>query len=648
MVGTVIENYKIVSVLGEGGMGTVYKAFDIKLERYIAIKILNQQALKNPQFIERFKREAKNQAKLNHPNIVPVYGFTEFQDLLGIVMEYISGETLEHLIERKGKLELPEAIGIFKQVLLGVAFAHSKGFVHRDLKPSNIIINMEGIAKIMDFGISKSLHDVKGITKTGTKLGTILYMSPEQIKAQDPTLQSDIYSLGITFYEMLCGKTPFEAPTDFHIMEAHLKKKPTKLSTQLDTIPPVVDDVLSKALSKSTLRRFHSCEEFAAELDTIPLSPYKALKLKRKTRQKTAQISERPRRRYKFKNFFKKLKMIGLILVGTTLFAVLCFFIYQQVSNLLIPVEKKNQKLFDEGTNPYSSNPSYLKRSSWKSIDCPVIADLNGVTFINDSIGFACGTNSAIIKTKDGGKSWNAVHYKDSSATYYDIKFFNSRIGIIVGEKGAILLSENGGANWFPVKSDVSESLFGIKLLPNSNIGFIVGGNGIILKTIDSGLNWKRVLSPSRNLLYSLDFISKTEGFAVGWNGELLKTMDQGDTWNKMDQLSYSYFRDIRFANNDLGIIVGGGGEIFRTSNGGANWEKISSGTISGLYSISFLDEKNGLVLGTKGGIYVTDDGGENWKSTSSGRFEALTQASVLPSKKVVVVGYNGAILLSQ
>ena len=117
MVGSVIENYKIVSVLGEGGMGIVYKGFDLKLERYIALKILNQQALKNPQFIERFKREAKNQAKLNHPNIVPVYGFTEGYGALGIVMEYIAGETLEHLIERKGKLKVPEAYLCFLRFL---------------------------------------------------------------------------------------------------------------------------------------------------------------------------------------------------------------------------------------------------------------------------------------------------------------------------------------------------------------------------------------------------------------------------------------------------------------------------------------------------------------------------------------------------
>ena len=221
MVGGIIENYKIISVLGEGGMGIVYKGFDLKLERYVAIKILNSQALLNPQFVARFKREAKNQAKLNHPNIVPVYGFAEANRTLGIVMEYVEGETLENIIERNGKLGLLESLNVLKQILAGADYAHSKGFVHRDLKPSNIIISTEGVAKIMDFGISKSMFESQGITKTGTKIGTILYMSPEQIKAMEPTAQSDIYSIGISIFEMLRGKTPFDVGNEFQIMEAH-------------------------------------------------------------------------------------------------------------------------------------------------------------------------------------------------------------------------------------------------------------------------------------------------------------------------------------------------------------------------------------------------------------------------------------------
>ena len=645
MVGSVIDNYKIVSILGEGGMGIVYKGFDIKLERFVAIKILDQQALKNSKFIERFKREAKNQAKLNHPNIVPVYGFTEFNGLLGIIMEFVAGETLEHVIERKSNLELAEAIGILKQILLGVGFAHSKGYIHRDLKPSNIIINYEGVAKIMDFGISKSLNDVKAITKTGTKLGTVLYMSPEQIKAQEPTIQSDIYSLGITFYEMLCGKTPFEAPTDFHIMEAHLKKNPLKLTSILDNIPPDVDIVLNKALSKTVAKRYQTCEEFSVDLDSIPLTPFKS---KKKTKRITKQKFARRKPKFRVKKFFRRLKTIALSILGLVVFAALSYFIYQQVSQLLASSGQQVQKLIDNGKDIYSSNPSYVNKSNWKAVTCPVAADLYGLVFLNGRDGFACGTNSALIKTTDGGKSWKAIPVKVANNTFYDIKFFNELNGIITGSNGTLLLTTDGGNFWNRVDTGVNETMFAIKILPNSSIGFLVGGNGTILKTTDSGYSWKRVLSPSRNLLYDVDFSSNTVGFAVGWNAELLKSTDQGISWVKMNQAGDSYFRSICFADSSLGIIVGGGGEILRTTDGGSNWNVISSGTISGLYSVSFTDSKNAFILGSKGEILVTDDGGSKWKSTSSGKFVALTRMFVLPSKKMVVIGYNGTILLSQ
>ena len=641
MVGEVIENYKIVSVLGEGGMGVVYKGFDLKLERFIALKILNEQALKNPRFVERFKREAKNQAKLNHPNIVPVYGFTEGKGLLGIVMEFVAGITLEQMIEHKGKLDLGESIDILKQVLAGVGYAHSKGFIHRDLKPSNIIINQSSVPKIMDFGISKSLNDVKGLTKTGTKLGTLLYMSPEQIKAQEPTIQSDIYSLGITFYEMLSGKTPFDGPTDFHIMEAHLKKNPRKLSNQFDSLPSSVDVVLSKALSKSTSRRFQTCEEFTADLNSISLKPSKK---PRRTKKVTKQIKSKlkPRR------FLKRLKIFIISVFAIAVFAALSYFVYQQVSELFPSNWTKDLKLFSNKTNTDKSYSTTLSQSGWESVECPCITDLYGVAFINDSVGFACGTNSAIIKTTDGGKKWTAVSYKKSSTTYFGIDFFNDNIGIVAGENGRILITYDGGRNWLFVKTDVKESLFGIKILPNTNIGFMVGANGIIIKTTDFGSSWKKVISPSRNLLYSLDFPTKEIGFSVGWNGEMLKTTDAGITWNRMNQLSDSYLHSISFYNKYLGFIVGGGGRIFKTADGGIHWKEVSSATITGLYSVLISDPNNGIIVGSKGEILTTNDGGNDWKINISRELGALTQIAILPSKKIIVVGNNGTILLNQ
>lgn len=265
MVGAIVGSYKIISKLGEGGMGVVYKALDLKLERFVALKILNAQTSQSAQFIERFKREARNQAKLNHPNIIPVYGFIDEQGYLGIAMEYVDGETLEQIIDRKGSLELGETLDILQQILRGVGYAHQKGFIHRDIKPSNVMMDSDGVAKIMDFGISKSIYE-KGITKTGTKIGTLLYMSPEQINAEEPTRQSDIYSIGITFYEMLSGITPYESGTEFEIMQGHLKKPAPKLAATIPGLPPMVDKIIAKALEKDQAKRFGSCDDFLQEI----------------------------------------------------------------------------------------------------------------------------------------------------------------------------------------------------------------------------------------------------------------------------------------------------------------------------------------------------------------------------------------------
>ncbi len=251
MIGKRILNYQIISLLGEGGMGSVYKAYDIQLERYVAIKVINPKLIKDPIVVERFRVEAKNQAKLNHPNIVTVYGFLETKDATGIVMEFVDGSTIGQLISTYGRLDLIFALRVLQQVLVAVDYAHSMGFIHRDLKPSNIIIDRSGMVKIMDFGISKSLNENKDLTRIGFNIGTPFYMSPEQIKNLEPTPQTDIYSLGITLYEMLSGSPPFNFNSVYEIYDAHLKLIPKKLSELIPEIPEEVDKLILRALKRS-------------------------------------------------------------------------------------------------------------------------------------------------------------------------------------------------------------------------------------------------------------------------------------------------------------------------------------------------------------------------------------------------------------
>ena len=200
---TILRDYQIIDELGKGGMGTVYLAEDQMLRRKVAIKVLNPILTDDAQFTERFRHEARVQASLIHSNIVTLYNFFEEDGYYCMVMEYAEGETLKEKIQKEGAIEEERALKIFRQMLEGVGYAHEKGIIHRDIKPSNIIIDSRDRVKIMDFGIAKILGD-RGMTKTGTKLGTIYYMSPEQIRAEkDIDQRTDIYSLGITLYEMV-------------------------------------------------------------------------------------------------------------------------------------------------------------------------------------------------------------------------------------------------------------------------------------------------------------------------------------------------------------------------------------------------------------------------------------------------------------
>ena len=631
MTGNIIEHYKIVSVLGEGGMGIVYKAFDLKLERYVAVKILSKEAQNNPQFISRFKREAKNQAKLTHPNIVPVYGFTEERNMLGIVMEFVEGETLENIIQKKSRLELKEALQIVKQILEGAAYAHLKGFVHRDIKPSNIIITPEGVVKIMDFGISKSVNDSKGITKTGTKIGTILYMSPEQIKAIDLTNQSDIYSIGITFYEMLAGKTPFDSSTEFEIMEGHLKKSPPKIFDVVGGFSNEIDLIINKSLNKSLNKRYQNCEEFQDDLNKLSLKMTTAETKSTTKFEKKSKVKRKPN---------IKIRSYIYTLVFLVFISGLFYFVYSTIEDFW--KKSKNGNFLNSDLS--DSKTTQTKFSDWRQIQCPLSNTLNSVYFLTDSVGFACGNNGAIIETADGGKNWNILS-DSSSINLYDITFVNNDNGFIVGSNGTILITNNGGNKWVKYANLTSEALFKVYFLNDNKSGFIIGANGTIFKTYDAGLNWVQVNSPSNEILYDIDFIDNNIGFIVGWDGEIMKSVDQGNNWVVENKFSDQYLRKIKFFNNKVGIIVGGNGTISRTDNGGNDWKIIPSNTISGLYDIGAINENNGIILGDKGIILTTIDGGRNWTINYNGNFASLTSVAETPSKKIFIVGSNGTIL---
>ena len=210
MVGeTIAGRYELEELVGHGGMSSVYKAHDSLLERNVALKVLHQQYNEDDDFVERFKREARAVAQLQHPNIVTVIDRGEEDGRQYIVFEYIDGENLKELVVRKGRLRVRDALEIALEIARGLAFAHEHGLVHRDVKPQNVLLNGDGRAKVTDFGIARSLDVEHGMTQTGTILGTSNYIAPEQASGQPVEAYTDVYSLGIVLYEMLTGEVPF-------------------------------------------------------------------------------------------------------------------------------------------------------------------------------------------------------------------------------------------------------------------------------------------------------------------------------------------------------------------------------------------------------------------------------------------------------
>jgi serine/threonine-protein kinase len=278
MTGTQIGNYKILEKLGEGGMGVVYKAVDINLDRTVAIKALNTELTGNPELEQRFRAEAKAQANLNHTNLATLYALLIEEGRPWMVMEYIEGETFEQMVQRRGPIPGNEAVPLFRQALLGIGYAHRMGVIHRDIKPSNIMLNKQGIVKVMDFGIAKVLG-ARGMTKTGTQMGTAFYMPPEQVLNRGVDIRSDIYSLGVTLYEMLTANVPFNGDSDYQIMTDHVNAPPPLPTKFYPYIPLGLQNAVLKALEKKPDARFQTVEEFGAALeqpDTFGIAPVAA------------------------------------------------------------------------------------------------------------------------------------------------------------------------------------------------------------------------------------------------------------------------------------------------------------------------------------------------------------------------------------
>lgn len=263
----IAERYELLELIGQGGMADVYLAKDIILNRTIAIKILRTSLAKDPIYVTRFQREASAAAALSHKNIVEIYDVGEDEDKYYIVMEYVPGTTLKELILKRGALHYVEAIDIMKQVVGGIAKAHQLGIIHRDLKPQNILVTDSGVAKIADFGIA-SMQSLAQVTQTDVIMGSLHYLAPEIARGEKATVQSDIYALGIAFYELLRGEVPFNGESPVNIALKHMQDDLPSLLEFNPSIPQSVENIIIKATAKNLNDRYHNATEMLDDLNT--------------------------------------------------------------------------------------------------------------------------------------------------------------------------------------------------------------------------------------------------------------------------------------------------------------------------------------------------------------------------------------------
>lgn len=330
MIGQTLLQYRIEELLGEGGMGIVYRGRDIVLNRPVAIKVLHGPLTKDPIFLERFRNEAITLAQLGHPAIAGLYNFQQADANWLMIMEFVNGQTFEQLIRLGQTKDVAKSLTLLQQALDGLHHAHQQGVLHRDLKPANLMLTLDGRVKLMDFGIALKLG-ARRLTRTNHLIGTLEYMAPELMAGQEPSVCSDLYAMGVLLYEMLSGELPYHANTESMLIQAILRDKPTPILQYRSDLPRPVVDLLDKALHKKPLKRFQSAiemrEALASVVAHLPVRPpTPATKVQHRSPVKLPAALPSIRRVLTGAVPFQ-LSMEGFILAGAVLMALIVLYI---------------------------------------------------------------------------------------------------------------------------------------------------------------------------------------------------------------------------------------------------------------------------------------------------------------------------------
>src|SRR5262245_18012157 len=294
MVGEVLSGrYELEELVGTGGMSSVYRAHDRLLDRKVALKVLHEQYTADESYVGRFRHEARSVASLSHPNIVTVIDRGEHEGRQFIVFEYVEGENLKRLIQRRGTAPVATALELAIQIALRLSFAHQRGLVHRDVKPQNVLLNGDGQAKVTDFGIARSLDVQHGMTQTGTVLGTSDYIAPEQAQGQRVDEHTDIYSLGVVLYELLTNEVPYPGENFVAVAMRHINEPPPSIRDKRPDVSPRLEAAVQRAMAKRPEDRFDTMLDFCHELEanlqedqgTVVMTPPPAVRRARPPRR---------------------------------------------------------------------------------------------------------------------------------------------------------------------------------------------------------------------------------------------------------------------------------------------------------------------------------------------------------------------------
>jgi eukaryotic-like serine/threonine-protein kinase len=270
-IGDRVGDYQIVAVLGAGGMGKVYQVRNAISDRVEAMKVLLPNLESDPDLADRFMREIKVQASLDHSNIAGLHTALRVNNQLLMLIEFVEGRTIEAEL-RNGRIPVERAVDYIKQVLTALSYAHSRGVVHRDIKPANMMVTPEGVVKLMDFGIARATADRK-LTRTGQAVGSLYYMSPEQIQGADVDARSDLYSVGVSLYEMCTNRRPFQGDSEYSIMAAHLNAMPVPPIEIDPSLPPALNEIILMSIAKDPARRFQTAAAFQGALNSLAAAP---------------------------------------------------------------------------------------------------------------------------------------------------------------------------------------------------------------------------------------------------------------------------------------------------------------------------------------------------------------------------------------